>query len=689
MKIGSRWQPAVVAALAILALTGFAAYDLARERAATVAEAKANTANLARLLQAHAEQTLRRVDARLALAADRLLLEPASAAPGSAALADDLRKLLPRDGLVSALIWLDADGQVLSSSLAPQALAAVSSLLQDWQARRLAKPAARIIVGRQQAFQPGQWQLPIGRALPGPAAGGSLVALMETASLQTLFDSVDTGRSGFISVFLDDGWLLANAPRDDALFARNWLDAALFKQHLPAARSGSVQQVMARDGAERVYSYRTLTDYPLVVSIGISMTDALTEWRQRIVWDAVLLGGVGSALLLAAAGMARSIGRREAAERRAADTARQAQASISAARDAAQQSAHFLHTITDNLPLCIAYVDQALRFSFVNRAQCERLGLPREAIIGKTRQELSDVDLPAHVSRAVSLVQLGQAQQVIFEEFRQGRRQVMEAFMAPDTDAAGTVKGVYLAATDVTERQAQQARIEQALAERETLLREVYHRVKNNLQVIQSLLNLQRRALPEGQARSALSDSIQRVQAMALVHEKLYQAGNLAAIDLPDYTADLLRRLGESTDASQRGITLSPRIDPIIAALQEAVPFGLLVTELVTNSLKHAFPAGGRGNIEVALRQTAQGSLLVVQDNGVGLPDGFCLGALGNSMGLQLATSLAQQLGGELQASSQHGACFTASLKRLGSADDAQPLHPPPAPAAARSQGPP
>ena len=259
--------------------------------------------------------------------------------------------------------------------------------------------------------------------------------------------------------------------------------------------------------------------------------------------------------------------------------------------------------------------------------------------------------------------------------------------MAPDTDAAGTVKGVYLAATDVTERQAQQARIEQALAERETLLREVYHRVKNNLQVIQSLLNLQRRALPEGQARSALSDSIQRVQAMALVHEKLYQAGNLAAIDLPDYTADLLRRLGESTDASQRGITLSPRIDPIIAALQEAVPFGLLVTELVTNSLKHAFPAGGRGNIEVALRQTAQGSLLVVQDNGVGLPDGFCLGALGNSMGLQLATSLAQQLGGELQASSQQGACFTASFSRLGPADEPQPIHPPPAAAAASPQG--
>ena len=689
MTISTRWQPAIFAALACLALAGFAAYDLVRERAATVAEAKANTANLARLLQAHAEQTLRRVDARLALAADRLLGEPAGAAAGSAALADDLRKLLPGDGLVSALIWLDADGQVLASSLTPQALAAASGLLQDWQVRRQALPAARIVVGRQQAFQTGQWQLPIGRALPGPGAGGSMVALMETASLQTLFDSVDTGRNGFVTVFLDDGWMLATAPRNDALFARNWLDTPMFKEHLPAARSGTMQQVMVRDGTERIYSYRALADYPLVVSIGISMTDALAEWRQRIIWNAVLLLAVGGALALAAAGMSRSVGRREAAERGAAELARQAQASISAARDEAQRSAHFLRAITDNLPLRIAYLDRALRFGFVNRAQSERLGLPREAIIGKTQREISGEDLPAEVSRAISLVQLGLAQRVVYDDSHQGRRQVMEAFLVPDTDATGLVQGHYLAATDVTERQTQQARIEQALVERETLLREVYHRVKNNLQVIQSLLNLQRRALPEGPARGALNDSIQRVQAMALVHEKLYQAGNLEAIGLPDYTADLLRHLGETADAGQRGITLAARIDPIAATLQAAVPYGLLVTELVTNSLKHAFPGGRSGRIDVALRRTAQGSQLVVQDNGIGLPDGFSLGAIGKSMGLQLATSLAQQLGGELQASSQQGACFTASFSRLGPADEPQPIHPPPAAAAASPQGPP
>ena len=443
----------------------------------------------------------------------------------------------------------------------------------------------------------------------------------------------------------------------------------MFKQHLPRAPADTVQQVVVRDGTERIYSYRRMAAYPLVVTTGISMTDALADWRQRVAWTSGLLAAVCVALLLAAGGMARSIGRREAAERAAAEQARQAQTTITQARDNAQHSALFLRAITDNLPLHIAYVDKALRFGFVNQALSEHLGLPREAIIGKTRREISDTPLPAVVAQAAALALSGQPQQVVYEEQHRGRVLMIEAVLVPDrqpdSGPDGEVLGFYLAATDVTERQAQQARIEQALAERETLLREVYHRVKNNLQVIQSLLSLQRRTLPEGAARAALNDSIQRVQAMALVHEKLYQTGNLEAIQLPDYTADLLRHLGEAADVGRRRINLRAHIDPLEAPLQEAVPYGLLITELVMNSLKHAFPDGRSGSIDVRLTRTPDGPQLVVQDDGIGLPDGFSLNALGASMGLQLAISLAQQLGGDLQAEPEFGAHFSATLARL------------------------
>ncbi|MCR5885093.1 PAS domain S-box protein [Rhizobacter sp. J219] len=211
----------------------------------------------------------------------------------------------------------------------------------------------------------------------------------------------------------------------------------------------------------------------------------------------------------------------------------------------------------------------------------------------------------------------------------------------------------------------QQERLTHALDEKETLLKEVYHRVKNNLQVVQSLLALQRRSVPEGPARAALDDSVQRVRAIALVHEKLYQSGSLASVSLPEYTRDLLFQIGEV--AGQRHIVLRADIEVAHAGLDGAIPFGLLVAELVGNAYKHGFRGRSEGEIHVVLRPGPEGAQLSVSDDGVGLPPGFTLdaGPERRTMGLQLAASLARQLGGELQVHSDHGTCFSAILKRL------------------------
>ena len=219
-------------------------------------------------------------------------------------------------------------------------------------------------------------------------------------------------------------------------------------------------------------------------------------------------------------------------------------------------------------------------------------------------------------------------------------------------------------AQDITHRKEAEAKLQEAVLEKETLLKEVYHRVKNNLQVVQSLLSLQRRSVPEGPASEALEESVQRVRAMALVHEKLYQSGNLAAVSVADYTADLLKQIGDATGAAKRRIRLRADIAPIHTGLDGAIPFGLLVSELIGNALKHGFNQERGGEVRVALVQQADGALLSVSDDGVGLPEAFDLTASG-TMGLQLAVNLSRQLGGELELEPGRGARFKVLLRRL------------------------
>ena len=228
-------------------------------------------------------------------------------------------------------------------------------------------------------------------------------------------------------------------------------------------------------------------------------------------------------------------------------------------------------------------------------------------------------------------------------------------------DGISTLAAVF----DITERRRQQALIEQALAEKETLLKEVYHRVKNNLQVVQSLLSLQSQTLPEGAARAAIDDSAQRVHAMALVHEKLYQSGSLSAISLRVYVKDLMDQIAEALGTDRRKIKLHAEVADLQTGLDNAVPLGLLLTELITNCLKHAFEGRQGGEIHVSLSRHVDGDLLTVSDNGVGLPENFEVAAHSTSMGLQLAHGLARQLGGELRARSDSGTVMSAHLSRL------------------------
>ena len=202
---------------------------------------------------------------------------------------------------------------------------------------------------------------------------------------------------------------------------------------------------------------------------------------------------------------------------------------------------------------------------------------------------------------------------------------------------------------DVTERKADRAMIERALAEKTSLLQEVHHRVKNNLQVISSLLSLKARNLA-GNERAALDESRHRVQAMALIHQLLYERHDFSGAALAPYLTRLCTLLRESSGRPGVALRLNvvPPADAYALDIERAVPCGLLVNELVTNALKHAFPEGRGGTVDVGLRLADDGiCLLTVGDDGVGLPEGVRPGDT-TTLGFQLVSLLAEQLGGQL-----------------------------------------
>ena len=197
-----------------------------------------------------------------------------------------------------------------------------------------------------------------------------------------------------------------------------------------------------------------------------------------------------------------------------------------------------------------------------------------------------------------------------------------------------------------------------SLREKETLLKEIHHRVKNNLQVIVSLLRLQARHLKDEHARAMFMESQNRVHSISLVHEKLYRAGDLARIDFHDYLLSLTRGLTDGWEGSGVPVDIVIEAAGVQLGVDTAIPCGLIVTELVTNALKHAFPNAESGSIGVSAVAEPEGWLkLTVRDNGIGLPESLDIGRSG-SLGLELVGSLVRQLSATLEIGRELGTSF-------------------------------
>jgi two-component sensor histidine kinase/CHASE1-domain containing sensor protein len=214
---------------------------------------------------------------------------------------------------------------------------------------------------------------------------------------------------------------------------------------------------------------------------------------------------------------------------------------------------------------------------------------------------------------------------------------------------------------EVEERRAELARsntdLSAALNAQEILLRELHHRVKNNLQVIASLFSLQARYLPDPRYREIFEESRNRVFSIALAHEKLYRSKDLGRIDFSEYARNLVSHL-HSMLGPNSAINVVTDIHEVTLPVETAIPCGLVINELVTNAFKHAFPAGRQGAIRVVLREVGPARWLVaVEDDGIGLPAQISLGKT-DSLGLDLVSILATQIGAEVEVNRERGTSF-------------------------------
>ena len=230
-------------------------------------------------------------------------------------------------------------------------------------------------------------------------------------------------------------------------------------------------------------------------------------------------------------------------------------------------------------------------------------------------------------------------------------------------DNEGRAIKTYGTNQDITEIKVAENKIKNSLMEKEVLLREIHHRVKNNLQIISSLLNLQTRCVEGEETINVLKESQNRVKTMAMVHEKLYQSENLKDINFGEYIENLVSDLFYSYGVKRGTIGLQINADNLEMDIDTAIPCGLIINELVTNSLKYAF-SYPKGIVKIELKQLQDKLELIISDNGRGLPDDLDIETT-ETLGLKMVTILVNQLKGTLELDRTNGTKFKIIFREL------------------------
>jgi PAS domain S-box-containing protein len=218
--------------------------------------------------------------------------------------------------------------------------------------------------------------------------------------------------------------------------------------------------------------------------------------------------------------------------------------------------------------------------------------------------------------------------------------------------------------SDITNRKNNERMIRKSLLEKEILLKEVHHRVKNNLQIIGSLLKFQTKYIKDPEAMEIFKESQNRIRSISLIHEKLYQTKDLSRVEFAGYVKTLLTQLFITFDVKPDDISFTVNADNIFLSVDNAIPCGLIINELVTNSLKYAFPGSRKGHISIDVSYNNTHYILKIADDGVGMPEGYEIDKP-VTLGLQLVNTLVFQLDAELMLERNNGTCYTITFSNM------------------------
>jgi PAS domain S-box-containing protein len=341
-----------------------------------------------------------------------------------------------------------------------------------------------------------------------------------------------------------------------------------------------------------------------------------------------------------------------------------------------QQSANLeaseqkLTSILDGVDACIYLKDTQGRYLFANRAVRQLWQSEMDDIIGFGDEKFFDAATAANIRindrRVLENGETLKAEEINTVDGTQ-KSVTYQTTKMPLRRPDGSIYALCGISTDISEIRHTQEALQASLKEKVALLNEVHHRVKNNLQVITSLLRLEARRSNQPDTKTVLTEMQGRIRSMALLHESLYRSGIFASVELGTYLRQLATQAFRAQSSINGSIQLQLDLNPVQVSMDQATPCGLLVNELISNCLKHGFPDNRQGDVRIAL-QTLAGTTggatrvrLCVSDTGIGLSADF-ESRRGNSLGLQLVSDLTQQLGGCLEIGPGPGAAFTVTF---------------------------
>jgi PAS domain S-box-containing protein len=325
---------------------------------------------------------------------------------------------------------------------------------------------------------------------------------------------------------------------------------------------------------------------------------------------------------------------------------------------ALRENAEKYRELTDSIADVFFEMDKNLKYTYWNKASETLTGISADEALGKSLYDLFPDISGTKADEMYKEVLRTQQPKTFENEFQlNGKSFVFEINAYPSN------RGLSVFVKDITERKKTEHKLKEAVREKSVMLNEIHHRVKNNLQIIVSLLRIQLRSINDEKIREILKISQNRIKSMALIHDSLHRSKDLSKINFSNYVRNMTTHLFSIYNEEAKHVELDLETGEIYIDISRALPCGLIINELVSNSLKHAFPQRKKGKVSIKIdKNMGKQFTLVVSDNGIGLPEGLDLHSI-ETLGMQLVRDLVKQLDGTLELDRNNGTTFKVTFR--------------------------